>query len=337
MVSANAAKSFCRYSSRILLQSGGAEMALQHFAGRRRHRHRHVHFAGEFEAEIEVLAQQLRRERRRPVEIDQRRRFIAREHRAHHAIVEKGEKGVARHAHLVGQQRDLDQVLDDDAEHDIVRDLADAREFAVADIGHAARREDLDQRHGDLAGGFRARHDGGQLAGLDHLGIAAHRRGDEIGVELLELVADLGGFLDRDGRAIDDDRRHLAALAADAVLAVEHLLHVLAGGDDREQHIDVLEIGQMIDHLAADLFKRLGLGARAVPDRNVMAGLDEPLGHRKTHPAHADPADLLRVLRGHARTPLSKCAVGVVLAQGAAAATPAPKRGLSSGAAAALS
>ena len=42
---------------RILLQRGGAEMALQHFAGRRRHRHRHVHLAGEFEAEIEILAQ----------------------------------------------------------------------------------------------------------------------------------------------------------------------------------------------------------------------------------------------------------------------------------------
>ena len=78
MVSASAAKSFSRYSFGILLQRGGAEMALQHFAGRRRHRHRHVHFAGKLEAEIEVLAQQFRREGRGPVEIDQRRRFVAR-------------------------------------------------------------------------------------------------------------------------------------------------------------------------------------------------------------------------------------------------------------------
>ena len=207
---------------------------------------------------------------------------------------------MARHAHLVGEQRDLDQVLDHHAEHDVVRDLADAREFAVADIGHAARREHLDQRHGGLAGRLRAGDDGGELAGLDDLGVAAHRRGDEIGAELLELVADRGGFLDRDGRAIDHDRRQLAALAAHAVLAVEHVLHVLAGVDDREQHVDVFEIGQMVDDLAADLGERLGLGARAIPDRNVMAGLDQPLGHGQAHAAHADPADLLRVLRGHA-------------------------------------
>jgi hypothetical protein len=110
-------------------------------------------------------------------------------------------------------------------------------------------------------------------------------------------------------RAIDHDRRHPAALAAHAVLAVQHLLHVGAGGDDRKQHVDGLQIGEMIDHLAAQLLERFGLGAGAVPDRDVMAGLDEPLGHRETHAAHADPADLLCVLGGHSqllcRTPLS--------------------------------
>src|SRR5580693_5346786 len=63
----------------------------------------------------------------------------------------------------------------------------------------------------------------------------------------------------------------------------------------------------MIDHLAADLGQRLGLGAGPIPDRDVMARLDEPLGHRETHAAHADPADFLRVFRGHV---LNSCAVG---------------------------
>ena len=99
---------------------------------------------------------------------------------------------MTRHAHLVGQKRDLDQILDDDAEHDIVGDLADAGELAVAHIGHAAWREHFDQGRCGLAGGLRAGDDRGQLAGLDHFGIAAHRRGDEIGAELPELVADRG-------------------------------------------------------------------------------------------------------------------------------------------------
>src|SRR5437764_9893521 len=54
----------------ILLQIGrgirferrGAEMALQLFACRGRHRHRHLELAAEREPEIEILAQQFRRE-----------------------------------------------------------------------------------------------------------------------------------------------------------------------------------------------------------------------------------------------------------------------------------
>jgi hypothetical protein len=61
---------------------------------------------------------------------------------------------VARHPHLVGKQRDLDQVLDHYAEHDVVCDLADARELAIAHVGHTLRRENFDQRHRYLGVGF---------------------------------------------------------------------------------------------------------------------------------------------------------------------------------------
>src|SRR4051794_17731883 len=44
-----------------------AEMGLQHFARRRSNRHRHVPIAAKAEAEIHVLAQELRRERGGPV------------------------------------------------------------------------------------------------------------------------------------------------------------------------------------------------------------------------------------------------------------------------------
>ena len=89
------------------------------------------------------------------------------------------------------------------------------------------------------------------------------------------------------------DGRYFAALAANAVFPVQDLLHVLAGRDDGEQHVDVFQIGQVVDHFAADLVQRFGFGAGAVPDGHVIASLDQPLGHGNAHAAGADPANLL--------------------------------------------
>src|SRR5437764_10118131 len=76
------------------------EMSLQYLARRRRHRHGDIPLATERQAEIDVLAQELGREGRSPIQVDQSRRFVAREHRAHDAVVDEGEKRVARNPHL---------------------------------------------------------------------------------------------------------------------------------------------------------------------------------------------------------------------------------------------
>ena len=88
----------------------------------------------------------------------------------------------------------------------------------------------------------------------------------------LSRRADGGGFLHRDGRAVDEDRRHLVG-GADAVGAEIDLLEVRAGGYDREQHVDAGEIARRDPRSAAGLGERLGLRPRAVPDRHVIAGL----------------------------------------------------------------
>ena len=54
---------------------------------------------------------------------------------------------------------------------------------------------------------------------------------------------------------------------------------------------------ELVDDLAAFGRERLGLGARAIPDRHVVAGLEQALRHGRSHAAGADPADLLRILR----------------------------------------
>src|SRR5262249_39487877 len=71
-----------------------------------------------------------------------------------------------------------------------------------------------------------------------------------------------------------------------------------------EQHVHVLELDEVVDHLAANLGQRLGLGAGAVPDGEVVTGLEQALGHGINHAAHADPTDLLLV-RCHSNSPCS--------------------------------
>ena len=70
-------------------------------------------------------------------------------------LLMKARKAWRGNAHLVGEERDLDQVLDHDAEHDVVGDLADARELAVADVGDALRRDLGQDRRHRLAGRVR--------------------------------------------------------------------------------------------------------------------------------------------------------------------------------------
>src|SRR5262249_46615811 len=183
-------------------------------------------------------------------------------------------------------------------EKDVVGDLADASELAFPDIGDAARRKLLDQWPYRAAGGFRPRHHRRELAGLDGLRVAAHRRRHERGAALAKAGSDRSGLLDPDGRAIDEDLRQLAAFACcDAALAEQHGLDIAAGGYDREQHVDIGEIGGALDDAAALLRQRLGLCACPVPDRHLMPGIEQPLRHGIAHAADADPTDLLLALR----------------------------------------
>src|SRR5579883_1195439 len=81
----------------------------------------------------------------------------------------------------------------------------------------------------------------------------------------------------------------------------------------------------MVDDFAAGLGQRFGLGARAIPYRDVVAGLDQTLGHGKAHATHADPPDLLLIARGHAKTPILLVGCAGVLSYAAAAATACPR------------
>ena len=109
------------------------------------------------------------------VRLRQHRRLVARVHGAQHRVVDAFQEDVARDAGLLGQHGDLAQVLDDDAEHGVVRDLPDAGQLALAHPHHLARhglQVGLDRVVQRLGAGRHLQ----QLAGLGHLGVARHRR-----------------------------------------------------------------------------------------------------------------------------------------------------------------
>src|SRR6185312_13751288 len=62
-----------------------------------------------------------------------------------------------------------------------------------------------------------------------------------------------------------------------------------------EDDVAIGEIRWPVDEADAALGQRLRLGAGAVVEGDVAAILGKPLRHRRTHPARANPADLVRL------------------------------------------
>src|SRR4029079_7640287 len=71
----------------VLIRQAEADHCLDSIARQRCERHRHFEAARSVEAEIEILAQQRRRKRDGEIEVDERRRLVARERGPEHAPV----------------------------------------------------------------------------------------------------------------------------------------------------------------------------------------------------------------------------------------------------------
>src|SRR5260221_2553199 len=166
---------------RIRLQRRRADMHLHRLARRSRHRHRDVHLMRRVQAQIEILEKEFGRERGRPIEVHKRRLLVLREDRNHHAVVHEFEERPPAHAELLRKKRDLDEIFDDDAEHDVVRDLADARSVGLPDVEYSPRGKRLDDRLHPVESRLRAGRNARQLAGADAPAIAADRGDDVFG------------------------------------------------------------------------------------------------------------------------------------------------------------
>jgi len=271
----------------------------------RRKRHRHVETTRGVEPEIEILAQQLGRERDAEVEVHECRRLVARERRAQHALVHEVEEGVPRDPCLLRKDRDLGKRLRDDAEEDVVADLDDARELALADV--ARRRCDhLQVRKRGVECGARSRAHERQPAGLDDLRVAGDGSRKQIDAAREKRLPQLGRSFERNRRTFDDELRVGRATRQQPARAGDDFRDVLPCGDHHEHDVARREVADVLRDLRADLRERLGLGARAVPHGEVRSALGQPLGHRVTHAAHADPADAPGVVRIRHRRPVDQ-------------------------------
>ena len=144
-----------------------------------------------------------------------------------------------------------------------MRDLAETRQIAFADIGGSASREgcqhifdlviDLTRAAGDLA----------EFTGPDAFAVARNRGRKEGRAALAETLANIGGLIDADGRTIDKDRRNIAA-RQHTIRSKVNLFDVRPGRNHGEQIIHSSKVCGGVDQRGSRLGQWFGLGACAV-------------------------------------------------------------------------
>src|SRR5450759_4386513 len=187
----------------------------------------------------------------------------------------------------------LGQRLRDDAEEHVVADLHDTGEFALADVARG-RRDEPEQRRHLVKHRLGPRADETQLSGLDHLGVARHRRRKHLRAVLRQNAAQLGRAFERNRGTFDHDAR-CAALAfgfrEQSAGPGNDRFHVGVGRHHAEHDVAGGELGHVVRNARAVLGQWLRLGARAVVYGEIAAGLGQPQRHFVSHAADADPAD----------------------------------------------
>ena len=109
---------------------------------------------------------------------------------------------------------------------------------------------------------------------------------------LLEPGGVLLGHLRRDRSHVDEHGTALHRIRRSAV--EEHLAHNRPAVEDGEDVVGALNaVDRAVGDPGALRGERVGLGASAVPDRGLEAGLDQVGGHRCAHDASAKKRDLV--------------------------------------------
>src|ERR1700730_218720 len=68
-----------------------------------------------------------------------------------------------------------------------------------------------------------------------------------------------------------------------AISPEANLFDIIAGGDHREQNVDICQILRLVHHSGTVLAERLGLRLRPVPYRERIAAIQKTRCHGKTH------------------------------------------------------
>lgn len=110
---------------------------------------------------------------------------------------------------------------------------------------------------------------------------------------LLEPGGVLLGHLRRDRGHVDEHGSALHRIRRSAV--EEHLAHNRPAVEDGEDVVRTLDaVDRVIGNPGTLHGERLGLGAGAIPDRGLEAGLHQVGGHWRAHDAGAEKCDVVR-------------------------------------------
>jgi len=242
-------------------------------------------------ADLERLTKQFGLDRpvivRFEVEVDERWRLVLREHGAHDALVHELEEGAPFDAALLREHGDLGERLGHDSEQHVVRDLDDARQFALADVGDAfAERFEVGERA--VVGRPRPRGCEAQATGLDDLAVPAHGGSEERGSDGLCAGTHDGGGVGVHRRGVDEDGGSLAGNAEQTVWSGGDGEQRLGVGDHGEDDVEAGKFRGGVDDLGPVLRQGFRLRTGAVVDGHVEAGLQQPCSHGEAHVARAD-------------------------------------------------
>jgi uncharacterized membrane protein YccC len=284
----------------VLVAEALSDEANHDLVGQGGHRQRHVQLAGGLEAELEVLAQEVAGERRRVVEVDVRRRLVAAECRAHHAVVDEGQVVGAGDTAALGEDGGLGKDLGNHTEDQVVADLHQPGGLPLTDVRHTAT-EHPQVGEGPFERRARPGHRDRQPAGAGRLRVAADWGGEQRDASRRRTLTNRHRHIHRDSGGVDHQAGRAARVGEQTLRAGHHLLEVLGSSHHGDHDVAVGEVDRPRDHTSAKVAQRLRLGARSVVHAEVAAAFQQPPRQHRPHSAHSDPAEGLAIRRsgGH--------------------------------------
>src|SRR5665648_366400 len=263
------------------------------FLNQCRGRERHLQLPCSFERKIEVLLVEFQAETGLPVALEHTLAVDLQDARgsksAEQGVPDPGGIG----ARLGGEHQSFAHGLDGKGHDDLIRHLAGLARPVLADQGDVFT-HDLEVRP-DLGEGLLVPPDHDREGALARPNVAPGDRRVQVAAALLvDLLSEFLSLNGRDGAHIDDDLA-LGEALVDAVFAEENLLHVGCVGHHGKDDVGVLGHFAGGVALGSSRIEQFLRDPRPALQVELVALLEQVVGHGHTHDPQSDEAELRHV------------------------------------------